>query len=110
MAWRIDFRLADDILWFAKTAHEAVTLLQGLMRDLRQVGLILNASKTKVLTTEAQPPSCLFIPGANPTQVLEREGCHKWLGCILSKATSDAVKAILDFDLQNASKASWKHK
>ena len=77
------------------------------MRHLRQVGLILNATKTKVLTTEAQPPSCLFILGADPIQVLEREGCHKWLGCMLSTATSDAVKADLDFHLQNASKAFW---
>ena len=90
-------------------AHEAVTLLQSLMRHLRQVGLILNATKTKVWTTEAQPPSCLFTPGADPIQVLESEGCHKWLGCMLSTATSDA-EADLDFHLQNASKAFWKHK
>ena len=85
-------RFADDILLFAKSAHEAGTLLQSLMWHLRQIGLILNANKTKVLTTEAQPPSCLFIPGADPIQVLEREGCHKWLGCMLSTATSDAAR------------------
>ena len=68
------------------------------------------AVKTKVLTTEAQPPSCLCILGADPIQVLEREGCHKLLGCRLSTATSDAVTADLDFHLQNASEAFWKHK
>ena len=60
----LDLRFTNDILLLLeKSVHDAMVLLQSLMRELRQAGLLLNASKTKVLTTEAQPPSRLFIPG-----------------------------------------------
>ena len=33
----------------------------SLFDSLREVGLILNVSKTKLLTTEAQPPDCICL-------------------------------------------------
>ena len=58
----LDPRFADDILLFAKSYAEAVSLLHDLATALSQVGLTLNASKTVVLTNEAQPPQHLQLP------------------------------------------------
>ncbi|CAK0892951.1 unnamed protein product [Prorocentrum cordatum] len=52
----IDLRFADDILSFAKSAGEAKLQLDALVDELAKVGLVLNAAKTVVMTTEAQPP------------------------------------------------------
>ena len=49
----LDLRFADDILLFAKSYAETVSLLHDLVNALSQVGLILNANKTVVLTNEA---------------------------------------------------------
>ena len=93
-----------------------ISLLQMTLRTSSANWVSPECGNTKLLTTAAQPPSCLFIHGADPVQVLGREGCHEWLGCMLSTATSDPVKADLDFQLhldfqlQNASQAFWKHK
>ena len=57
----LDLRFADGILLFAKSYAEAVSLLHDLATVLSQVGLILNASKTVVLTNEAQPPQRLQL-------------------------------------------------
>ena len=59
------------------------------MRDFRQVGVILNANKTKVLMTEAQPPSQFCIFGAEPLEIIARERRHKWLGCIFVGRKAD---------------------
>ena len=49
----LDLRFADDILLFAKSYAETVSLLHALS----QVVLILSANNTVVLTNEAQPPA-----------------------------------------------------
>ena len=58
----LDLRFADDILLFAKSYAETVSLLHDLVTALSQVGSILNAKKTVVLTNEAQPPQHLQLP------------------------------------------------
>ena len=55
----LDLRFADDILSFAGSAEQLGYMLDKLVTSLGKVGLKLNAAKTKVLTTQAQPPKTL---------------------------------------------------
>ena len=48
-------RFADDLLVFATSRGDTIRLLEELVTSLGQVGLKLNTSKTKILTTQAQP-------------------------------------------------------
>ena len=59
MAFLLDLRFADDILLFARTAAEAMALLDDLVHKLQNIGLQLNTGKTVILTSEVQPPSFL---------------------------------------------------
>ena len=52
----LDLRFADDILVFCTTLDKACLLLDELVASLAEVGLTLNVKKTKILTTQAQPP------------------------------------------------------
>ena len=52
----LDLRFAGDILLYAKSYAETVSLFNDLVIALSQVGLIVSANKTVVLTNEAQPP------------------------------------------------------
>ena len=56
----LDLRFAGDILLFARTAQEALFLLETLMHEFAEVDLLLNGGKTAVLTNEAKPPSHLW--------------------------------------------------
>ena len=74
----LDLRFANDILLFAKSYAEAVSLLHDLATVLSQVGLILNASKTVVLTNEAQPPQRLqLLSGERIAIILEHDSWSK---------------------------------
>ena len=53
----LDLRFADDFLISATTYIDAGLLLDELVLCLSQAGLVLNTDKTKVMITEAQPPS-----------------------------------------------------
>ena len=46
-----NIRYADDILIFAKSRQEVQFMIQELMKDLQEVGLILHMDKSKVLTS-----------------------------------------------------------
>ena len=52
----LDLRFADDILIFARSSHEIMTLLDKLEQILGDAGLKVNAEKTVLITTQAQPP------------------------------------------------------
>ena len=80
----LDLRFADDILVFATSSQQAAYLFDELVVASADVGLILNANKTKLLTTQAQPPKTVTTPRGVSVAVVDRDGCHKWLGCILS--------------------------
>ena len=47
----LDLRFADDLLVFATSRGDTIWLLEELVTSLAQVGLKLNTSKTKILTT-----------------------------------------------------------
>ena len=67
--------------------------------------LKLNASKTKVLTTQAQPPSTLTTPAGLEFEVLEHSKSHKWFGCLLSMVNMGNRQQDMNYRLQNASRA-----
>ena len=106
----LDLRFADDILLFARTKAEAIFMLETLMEELACVGLCLNASKTVVLTNEAQPPSCLILTNQEAIVVKANNVGHKWLGCILSAGADGRSTLDITFHLQAASRAFFANK
>ena len=44
-----NIRYADDILLFAKSIEELVSMTEKLIEELKRIGLTLNAKKTKIL-------------------------------------------------------------
>ena len=57
MALLLGLRFPDDILLFARTAAEAMALLDDLVHKLENIGLHLNTGKTVVLTSEVHVKS-----------------------------------------------------
>ena len=106
----LDLRFADDILLFARTAHEALFLLENLMQEFEEVGLLLNGDKKVVLTNEAQPPSHLWTRTGIKLQVKNGSGGHKWLGCILGVGKAGRTTLDINHHLQAASKAFFANK
>ena len=104
----LDLRFADDILLFAKSYAEAVSLLHDLVTALSQVGLILNATKTVVLTNEAQPPQHLQLPSGERIAILEHNSGQKWLSCILTAQSSKLHHVDVKHHLQQASKGIFR--
>ena len=86
----LDFLLADDILLFLQSADEARVVLASLIGHLANVGLILNAGKTVILTTEGQARPHIGLAHGQLVTVLRRHVSHRWLGCLLSAANSAA--------------------
>ena len=106
----LDLRFADDILLFARTAAEAMALLDDLICKLQNIGLQLNAAKTVVLTSEVRPPSSLHTNNGVKLRVLKQEEAHKWLGCVISAAGSRNTHLDLQHHLQAASRAFHANK
>ena len=100
----LDLRFADDMLIFGTDYHVIGVLLGKLVENLAAVGLQLNAQKTKVLTTQAQPPSQLQTPNGLTMSVLDRESSHKWLGCMLMTSTVQTTTCDVECRLQAAAK------
>ena len=75
----VDLRFADDILLLADSTAHCVAMLRSFLDSLREVGLILNVSETKLLTTEAQPPDCIWLDGLR-TQLIKGspDPCVQW--------------------------------
>ena len=75
------------------------------MTSLAQVGLKLNTSKTKILTTEAQPGRILRTSSGVTVEILDSRCAHKWLGCMLQANLVRNRDADLQHHLQAASRA-----
>ena len=103
----LDLRFADDIVTFARTSAEAAFLLDDLVYELSNVGLVLNASKTVMLTSEAQPPDSFSTPAGISLKVFGALAAHKWLGCMLSTRGSHKHGADADYHIQCANKAFY---
>ena len=101
----LDLRFADDILLFARTAHETIFLLESLLQEFAEVGPLLNGETTVVLTNEVQPPSHLWTRTGIKLHVKNGSSGHKWLGCILGVRKAGKTTVDLNHHLQAASKA-----
>ena len=88
----IDLLFADDILLFARSALEVGRLLDSLVAELSEVGLLLNADKTVVLTSQSQPPSTITTEHGITLKVLPGNVAQKWLGCMLTAFGSEKKK------------------
>ena len=99
MAPLLDLRFADDLLLFAVSKEELIFMLEQLIGALQEVGLVLNASKTFVLTTEAQPPTSLRLWPQMVGMFSDNKKCTRTdLGCGTSfaKRCSGMVRAQVD--------------
>ena len=106
----VDLRFADDILIFARSSQGIMTSLDKLVQFLGDAGLKLNAEKTVLITTEAQPPPCLTTSTGAVIKVKERASGHNWLGCMLSSAGSKIAALDIDYHLQSANRALFANK
>ena len=78
----LDLRFADDIIICARPHHELGQVVASLTIHLEQVGLLLNADKTVVLTNDAQPPPILATDGGLKLAILQRNvGQSGWVVC-----------------------------
>ena len=83
----LDSGFANDILTCGTDYHVIGVLLDKLVENFATMGLQLDAQKTKVLTTQAQPLSQLQTTNELIISTLDRESIHKWLGCMLTTST-----------------------
>ena len=105
-----DLRFADDLLIFAYSQAEASEMLDMLVASLSSVGLVLNDKKTRVLTTEAQPPEKLVTQSGLILEVVPRDSSHKWLGSMLSAGGTSSRHHDITMHLQAASKAFYANR
>ena len=97
-----DVRFADDILIFARSRHELGQLIDSLMIHLEQVGLLFNAAKTVVLTSETQPAPFLATDSGLKLTILQRNVGQKWLGCMWTDARTQLQHIDLEYPFPNA--------
>ena len=92
----VDLCFADDNLIFARSRHELGRLIDSLMIYWEQVGLLLKAEKSAVLTNEAQTPSFLATDSGLTLTIFGQ----KWLGCMLTAAGTQLQHIDLESHLQ----------
>ena len=73
-------RYADDILLLAKSLPEALQMLESIAAILKTFGLDLNASKTRILTSEWPDQYHVVETACGPVEILHDKGHHKYLG------------------------------
>ena len=69
-------------------APEVAQFFEKLIVAIRRVGLILDADKKIILTSQAEPPATLVTRDDAVIKILDRNRGQKWLGCILTVAGS----------------------
>ena len=75
-----NLRFADDILLLATSKDDAICMLEILTLELTEIGLILNAKETKVLTTQAHDFDHIVLRDGSHFDVIADFECHRWLG------------------------------
>ena len=93
----------QTIFWYSRDLP--MKSWDKLVQFLGDAGLKLNAEKTVLITTQAQPPPFLTTSTGAVIKVKEKETGHKWLGCMLSAAGSKNAILDIDYHLQSASRA-----
>ena len=94
-------RYADDIVLYARSASEASTILLILKDELRRCGLALNATKTKVVTSEQGAAQSLSVD-SEEIPVMTNADTHKYLGKCFSGDLSQRASFNLNYRLQCA--------
>ena len=102
----VDLRFADDILMFAASVEQSLDMLRSLVDALRNAGSILNVSKTKLSTTQAQPPDHVWLDVQTKIDGLRTS--QKWLGCCL--CLPEDQDADVEPHLSAAARAFWANK
>ena len=85
--------------FFFKSMHEAVRLLDELVRSCASIGLVLSPSRIKILTNEAQAPNNVFTSAGLQVNALPHAHSHKWLCCFLSARGSPDTTAAVELHL-----------
>ena len=73
-------RYADDLIIHAKSEAELVLMLETLIQELSLVGLNLNSTKTKILSTENSQCSNFVEVKGDMVEILHGTDQHKYLG------------------------------
>ena len=75
-----NIRYADDIMLFATSPEDLLFMITALKEELARIGLSLNASKTKVLTTLDDIDFQSMVIDGEPVDILSGNTAHKYLG------------------------------
>ena len=74
-------RFADDLLLFARSLEEAISMLDMLTETLKAYGLELNVKKTKILSTTVTQQDTVLVDSAEGfVEVVAASRSHKYLG------------------------------
>ena len=85
-----NIRYVDDILLFGKSLEEVVSMVELLAKVLREFGLDLNTSKTKILSTEDNNDAPVYcITECGTIEVLATTSKYKYLGRMFSGNVRD---------------------
>ena len=75
-----NLRYADDLMTFATSHEELVFMVETLAQALSLIGLQLNGTKTKVLTTSTSKEASHVEICGTMVAILHGEMTHKYLG------------------------------
>ena len=90
-------RYADDILLFAKSLEEGVHMVELLAEVFREFGLELNASKTKILSTEHVEDTTVYcITDCGEIEILAKRQKQKYLGRLFTGDIRNRGKVAVD--------------
>ena len=64
----------------------------------------------KLITTQAPPPTTTTTPGGLSVAVGDRDGCHKWFGCIFFGNNSGRHTLDFEYHFQGASKTFFANR
>ena len=96
-------RYADELMLCARNDTDLASMVECLVAELAAVGLNLNTSKTKILTTESLKAPMFLAIGGDKIELLHGEQNHKYLG---KKLSGDFwTKAMVD--IQHRSQIAW---
>ena len=75
-----NIRYADDIMLFATSPEDLLFMIMALKEELARIGLNLNASKTKALTTLNDIDWQSMVIDGEFVDILSGDAAHKYLG------------------------------
>ena len=99
----LNVRYADDLMLYARSDTDLASMVECLVEELAAVGLTLNTSKTKILTTESLKEPMFLAIGGDRIEVLHGEQNHKYLR---QKLSGDLRKRAM-VDIQHRSQIAW---